>query len=221
MKDSLHTILCQSQLVDRFTDYLVAVSGGVDSMVLLHLLKTKGYRIRAAHCNFNLRGEDSNRDEQFVRAFCKEYAIPLEVVHFETEKVAQEKHWSIEMTARELRYAWFEEQRQKYSCARILVAHHADDAIETFFLNLIRGCGLRGLQGMPAQNGFVARPLLKAKRSDIEAYAQQESLDFCQDVTNADTIYRRNYIRHTLLPLFQDLTPNFQQTMLDNLQLYH
>lgn len=217
MKKQLQTVVIQSQLLDRFKKHLVAVSGGVDSIVLLHLLKSMGYDVIAAHCNFHLRADDSNRDQKYVESFCKQYAIDLTSIDFDTSSYAQEHGISIEMAARELRYDWFEKERQRFHCESVVVAHHADDAIETFFLNIARGSGIKGIQGMPYQNGKVVRPLLKASRSMIEKYAQLCALDFCEDVTNADTKYKRNHIRHQVVPSFEEMNPQFRQTMLDNL----
>jgi tRNA(Ile)-lysidine synthase len=217
MKKQLQTVVLQSQLLDRFKKHLIAVSGGVDSIVLLHLLKEMGYDIVAAHCNFHLRGEDSNRDQEYVQSFCKKHSIECTFVDFDTTLYAQDKGISIEMAARELRYEWFEKERIRLHCESIVVGHHADDAIETFFLNIARGSGIKGIQGMPYQNGKVVRPLLKASRSMIEKYASYYALDFCEDITNADTKYKRNHIRHQVVPAFEEMNPHFRQTMLDNL----
>ena len=146
---------------------ILALSGGIDSMVLADLLLKTKVDFVVAHCNFHLRGEESDGDEQFVRDFTEKRGIQCFVKHFDTEKYATEKGVSIEMAARDLRYAWFEELRQQLGYDKIVVAHHADDQAETFFINLLRGAGLRGLKGMQPKNGVIIRPLLWASREQI------------------------------------------------------
>ena len=146
---------------------IVALSGGADSVALLHILLHLGYRCMAVHCNFHLRGNESMRDEEFVRSLCNNLNVPLEVVDFDTEEYAKEKAISIEMAARELRYAYFEEKRNKEKAAAIAVAHHKDDCAETMLLNMIRGTGIKGLHGILPKNGYIIRPLLCLERSEI------------------------------------------------------
>lgn len=174
---------------------LVALSGGADSVALLDILLRLGYDCRAVHCNFHLRGAESDRDEQFVRRMCEERGTVLRVQHFQTSEYAKEKGLSIEMAARALRYAWFEEERMAEDCMAIAVAHHANDQAETLLLNLQRGAGLRGIEGMHAKNGKVVRPLLCVTREDIMAYLTLRHLPHVEDSTNSDTAYRRNAIR--------------------------
>ncbi|MBR6285761.1 MAG: tRNA lysidine(34) synthetase TilS, partial [Bacteroidaceae bacterium] len=146
---------------------VVALSGGADSVCLLRLLSRMGYRLIAAHCNFHLRGEESSRDEQFVRALCRRMGIELFVAQFDTRAYASERHVSIEMAARELRYEWFERLRTEQGAACVAVAHHEDDVAETVLLNLVRGTGVQGVSGMSYKNGAIIRPMLDVSRKDI------------------------------------------------------
>lgn len=198
---------------------LVALSGGADSVALLRLLVGMGYSCEAAHCNFHLRGEESNRDETFVRNLCSTLNVPLFVRHFDTVKIANEQRISIEMAARDLRYAWFEELRIERHAAVIAVAHHKDDSVETFLLNLLRGTGINGLLGIRSVNGFVVRPLLCVSRTDILAYLEKIGQAFVIDSTNLQDEYTRNQIRLNLLPLMQRINPSVQDTIM-NATLY-
>lgn len=196
---------------------LVGVSGGIDSVVLVDLLYHAGLAFAVAHCNFNLRGEESNLDEAFVRALAIRYDKPYFYKSFDTKTVAIEKGISIEMAARDLRYAWFEDIRHSYHYDWIVVAHHRDDQIETFFLNLARGTGISGLTGMKVINGRVVRPLLFATRKEIEKYAIEEFLDYRDDSSNSHTDFQRNKIRHLVLPLMEELNPSFREGMQDTI----
>ena len=197
---------------------ILALSGGIDSMVLADLLLKSKADFVVAHCNFHLRGEESNGDEQFVREFAERNALRLFVKHFETEAFAKQQGISIEMAARDLRYAWFEELRQQLGYDKIVVAHHADDQAETFFINLLRGAGLRGLKGMQPQNGDIIRPLLWASREQIHQYAVENNITWRVDHTNAETIYLRNKIRNQLLPVFDELHPEAHQGLYKSLE---
>ena len=192
---------------------LVALSGGCDSVALAHILVKLGYCVEAAHCNFHLRGEESHRDELFVRNLCQQWGIALHVKHFQTEEYATQRGISIEMAARELRYAWFEELRAEGKIAGIAVAHHQDDNAETLLLNLSRGAGLRGLTGMKFCNGYVFRPLLDISRRDIEQYLLSQGIEFVTDSTNADTKYKRNLIRCQILPRLGEINTSISQTL--------
>ena len=200
---------------------LVALSGGADSVALLRLLVTMGYSCEAAHCNFHLRGEESDRDEAFVRDFCSALNVSLFVQHFDTAKVANEQHISIEMAARDLRYAWFEELRRERQAAVIAVAHHKDDSVETFLLNLLRGTGINGLLGIRPVNGFVVRPLLCVSRAEILAYLEKIGQTFVTDSTNLQDEYTRNQIRLNLLPLMQRINPSVQDTIINTTLYLH
>ena len=197
---------------------ILALSGGIDSMVLADLLLKAKVEFVAAHCNFHLRGEESDGDEKFVREYSEKHGIQCFVKHFDTEKCATENSVSIEMAARDLRYTWFEELRQQLGYDKIAVAHHADDQAETFFINLLRGAGLRGLKGMQPQNGVVIRPLLWASREQIHQYAVENQITWREDHTNAETVYLRNKIRNQLLPAFDELHPEARQGLYKSLE---
>ena len=176
MKQKVAQYIAQKQLLKPGDRVLVALSGGADSVALLRILLALGYDCEAAHCNFHLRGEESDRDEDFVCRLCKEQHVALHTAHFDTAREAARRHISIEMAARELRYAWFEELRLARRANAIAVAHHRDDSAETFLLNLLRGTGINGLQGIRPRNGYLIRPLLCADRQEITAYLQRISL---------------------------------------------
>ena len=163
-------------VIDHGKPVLVAISGGADSVALLHVLVRSGYECVAAHCNFHLRGEESDSDEAFVRSFCGTLGVPLHVAQFDTKAYASQKHISIEMAARDLRYDWFFSLLDELKIPVVAVAHHADDAAETFFLNLTRGTGVRGLAGMKSVQGRVVRPLLSVSRHEIELIARPMGL---------------------------------------------
>lgn len=195
---------------------LVGVSGGADSVVLLNILLKMGYKCVVAHCNFHLRGEESNRDEKFVENLTKEYNLLYKKIDFDTVGYAKSNKISIEMAARDLRYSWFEKMAAETKCTSIAVAHHADDSIETVLLNMIRGTGLKGLTGIEPRNGKVVRPLLCCNRDEVEDYAEKYKIHFVTDSTNAANDYSRNKIRNVLLPLMAEINPSIKQTMVDN-----
>ncbi len=202
------------QLFSKADKVLVALSGGADSVALLHLLVALGYQCEAAHCNFHLRGEESDRDEQFVRQLCARLHVPLHTEGFDTRQKAREQRISIEMAARELRYTWFEELRQACGAAVVAVAHHRDDSVETFLLNLIRGTGINGLRGIRPKNGTVVRPLLCLSRDEITCYLAHIGQPYVTDSTNLQDEYTRNKIRLNLLPLMQEINPSVKESIL-------
>lgn len=197
--------------------YILALSGGIDSMVLADMLLKSKTDFVLAHCNFHLRGEESDGDEQFVREFAERNGLTLYVKQFDTMAYAKEHGVSIEMAARELRYAWFEELRQQLNYDKIAVAHHADDQLETFFINLLRGAGLRGLKGMQPVNGHVIRPLLDVSRAEIQQYAEEHQLQWREDHTNAETLFLRNKIRHELLPVIDSISKEGRTSILKSI----
>ena len=192
---------------------LVALSGGADSVALLRVLLQLGYRCEAAHCNFHLRGAESDRDEAFVVRLCETLRVPLHKVDFQTKEYAAERGISIEMAARELRYAWFESLLPVCGARVIAVAHHRDDSVETFLLNLVRGTGIKGLRGIAAVNGRVVRPMLGVSRADILDYLEALQQDYVTDSTNLVDEYMRNKIRLNVLPLLRELNPSVDDTL--------
>ena len=196
---------------------ILALSGGIDSMVLANLLLKAKAQFVLAHCNFHLRGEESDGDEQFVREFAERNGLTLYVKQFETEQYAAEHKLSIEMAARDLRYAWFEELRRELGYDNIAVAHHADDQLETFFINLFRGAGIRGLKGMQPINGNIIRPLLNTSREEIHQYAIENGIQWREDHTNAETQFLRNKIRHELLPVIDGISKEGRASILKSI----
>ena len=196
---------------------LLAVSGGRDSVTLFDLMCRAGFNIGVAHCNFNLRPGDCDRDEAFVRDLAAAHSVPCHVAHFDTLAFAKQQGLSVEEAARLLRYRFFEELRSSEGYDLIATAHHRDDSIETFFINLLRGTGIGGLHGIPVRNGAIVRPLLSYGRDEIDAYVSQQSLAFVDDYTNAQTLYLRNRIRHQLMPLLREISPSFDSVMEDNI----
>ena len=193
--------------------YLVALSGGADSVALLLALLDMGVRVEAVHCNFHLRGEESDRDEQFCKDLCSKYNVELHLVHFDTREYAALHHVSIEMAARDLRYAYFERLHSDIGAEAICVAHHRDDSVETVLLNLVRGTGLRGLRGIQPKNGNIVRPLLCVSRDDIECFLDSLGQDYVTDSTNLHDDVKRNKIRLDVLPLLETLNPDVRQSI--------
>ncbi len=196
---------------------LLAVSGGVDSMVMLSVFVRLHYNIGVAHCNFHLRGEESDGDTEMVLNECERLGIPCHIQHFDTEAEMERTGDSMEMAARRLRYEWFNELCRNEGYKVIAVAHHTNDSIETFFINLLRGTGLRGLTGINRQYGKVVRPLLYASRKDILEYAKQNHIPYREDSSNLSKKYLRNKIRLGLLPMLQEINPRFTALMRGNI----
>jgi len=192
---------------------LIAVSGGLDSVVLTHHCHELQLNIALAHCNFNLRGDESDTDEQFVIQLAEDLNLEVFVESFETEAYAKSNKLSTQMAARKLRYDWFHELAEQLKFDYILTAHHADDNLETFLINLSRGTGLDGLTGIPEINGNVVRPLLKFSREDIEFYAKENQLKWREDSSNASAKYLRNKLRHELIPKFKEIDPQLLESL--------
>ena len=190
---------------------LIATSGGLDSMVLVDLLKQLPYQIAIAHCNFQLRGIESFEDQKFVQEYAEEQKIPFFTTIFDTKAFAKEYQLSTQVAARELRYNWFYELLETNKYDYILTAHHADDNLETFIINLSRGTGLEGLCGIPTQNEKVIRPLLVYPRAEMEAYADLHQVLWREDSSNASDTYLRNKIRHEIVPVLKENLPNLMQ----------
>ncbi|MDO4695292.1 MAG: tRNA lysidine(34) synthetase TilS [Porphyromonas sp.] len=199
---------------------IVGLSGGADSVAMMELLSRVGQlRIIAAHCNFHLRGEESDRDQIFVETMMdtRWNTHRLEVKHFDTLSYSKEHKISIEMAARELRYSWFEELRQGYNASHIIVGHHLNDQVETVLLNLIRGTGGVGLLGMQKINGYIYRPLLETSKDEILLFLRERRLSYISDSSNEDDMFRRNYLRINVLPMLCKLNPNFYENMKQSL----
>lgn len=206
----------QHNLLNSNDLYIVALSGGADSVALLLFLDEMGYQVHAAHCNFHLRGAESDRDEAFCESLCLQKNIPFHRIHFDTLTYAETHHVSVEMAARELRYGYFEQLRKDIGASGICVAHHRDDSVETVLLNLIRGTGLRGLTGIQPRRGYILRPLLCVSRQEIEQYLQVKGQSYVTDSTNLETEVQRNVVRLKVLPLLETINPavanNIQRT---------
>jgi len=200
---------------------LIAISAGIDSVVLLHLLHSLKFNISLAHCNFQLRGKESDKDEAFVRKLAKELKVPIFTQSFETAGYANKQKLSIQLAARELRYKWFEEVLKINGLDFVLTAHHADDDLETFLINTTRGTGLDGLTGIPERNGNILRPLLPFSRTQIEQYAKEKGITWREDQTNLEINYLRNKIRHKIIPVLKEINPALLssfKTTLENLK---
>ena len=188
---------------------LVATSGGLDSMVLVDLLLKQNFQMAIAHCNFQLRGLESFEDQKFIENFAAKNNIPVFITQFDTKSFAEDYKLSTQVAARELRYNWFYELLETENYDYILTAHHADDNLETFLINLSRGTGIEGLTGIPQQNEKIIRPLLAFSRNEIEAYANENQIEWREDSSNASDKYLRNKIRHNIVPLLKELNPEF------------
>lgn len=208
MKNTVRAYIEKQQMLTGNEPVLVGFSGGADSVALLSLLVQLDYPCMALHCNFHLRGEESDRDERFAEETAHSFGVPFYKIDFDTVSYAADHHLSIEMAARELRYNWFEEMRRQLGAQAIAVAHHRDDSVETVLLNLIRGTGIRGMGGIRPKNGYVIRPLLPVSRSEILAWLEEQHLSFVTDSTNLSDAYTRNFIRLRVVPLLEELNPS-------------
>lgn len=206
--------------IDKNDKILVAVSGGEDSVVMLDMLAKANIQCVVAHCNFQLRGEDSNKDEIFVKNLAKKYGFKFFVVRFDTRKYAKKQKISIEMAARNLRYKWFEKIRTENNCKYIATAHHQNDSVETVLLNLTRGTGLRGLTGIPLKNRHIVRPILHLTKNQISEYVQKNNLQFRTDKTNFENKHNRNKIRNQIIPLFETINPAFAKNISENIERF-
>ncbi|HMU47767.1 MAG TPA: tRNA lysidine(34) synthetase TilS, partial [Chitinophagaceae bacterium] len=220
LADKFITTIKKQDLFSSKDKLLLAVSGGVDSVVLCELCKQAGYNFSMAHCNFQLRGAESDRDELFVRELAKKHKIKIEVKKFDTEKYATENKISVQEAARKLRYDWFAELigGQKETC--LLTAHHADDNIETLLMNFFRGTGLHGLTGIPAKTSYIRRPLLDFRKEELISFARENKLDFVEDSSNLSSKYTRNFFRNELLPAISKVFPEVNQNLADNIDRF-
>src|SRR5215207_4600033 len=213
----------QHELLPLQGKLLVAVSGGVDSVVACELSHQEGLPFAIAHCNFGLRGEESDRDAHFVTNLARKYGVALFLRNFETQEYADEQSISIQESARALRYQWFAQLRAEKGCAYTLIAHHADDNIETVLMNFFRGTGMQGLTAIPPINllqAKIIRPLLHVRRNRIEEFARLHHLSWVEDSSNASSKYTRNFFRNDLLPSIRSVFPQVEENILDNIERF-
>ncbi|HQQ94469.1 MAG TPA: tRNA lysidine(34) synthetase TilS [Bacteroidia bacterium] len=206
----------ESGLFHKGQRLLLAMSGGVDSVVLAHLLKRGDFDFEIAHCNFQLRGHESLKDEKFCRKLAADLNTPVHIRKFDTKAFSLKHKLSLQLAARELRYNWFEDLLNTKGFDVLLTAHHANDSFETQLINLVRGTGLKGLRGIPQQNGRIVRPLLIFTRDDIERYAKAEKIPYREDLSNREEKYDRNFIRLRVIPLLKELNPSLEQGAIAN-----
>lgn len=207
LSDSVAKYIEIHRLLDHKATYIVALSGGADSVALLLMMKELGYNVEAAHCNFHLRGQDSDDDEAFCKSLCHKENIHLHIAHFDTQTYASLHHVSIEMAARDLRYGYFGQLRKDIGAEAVCVAHHQEDNAETVLLNLVRGTGLKGLTGMQPRNGNIIRPMLSVTRKDIEDYLAARKQDYRTDKSNFTDDVKRNRIRLDVMPELNKMNP--------------
>ena len=219
MKNKVQKFISEKSLFIREEKLILGISGGADSVCLMHVFLELGYSFELAHCNFNLRGEESDADEYFVKDLAKEHQLKVHIKQFDTLVYAAENKISTQMAARDLRYAWFEKLRIKSKAKYLAIAHHANDDVETFFINLVRGSGLKGFLGIKEKNNAIVRPLLSVSRLEIEQYLKDRGLVFREDSSNASVKYLRNKIRHELIPLLAQMNPSIQQTVNDEMRI--
>lgn len=212
--------ITKNNLFNKKDKLLVAFSGGVDSVVLVDLLHKAGYTIELAHCNFQLRGQEAKDDTAFCESFAKTMNVPLHVIYFDTKTYAAEHKLSIQMAARELRYNWFKQLKAEHHFDYILTAHHANDNVETLLVNLIRGTGIKGLLGVPEKQHFMVRPLLFATKEEIRDYALEHKLQCREDSSNQEVKYKRNFIRHQIVPELKKLNPAIEETIHTSVQFF-
>jgi len=208
----------QNGLFERNGTLLAAVSGGMDSVLMVHLLRSSGYSFAIAHCNFQLRGHEANSDQEFCKELANQHQVPFHTINFNTQQYAADNKISIQMAARELRYAWFEQIRQQHNYTAIALAHHQNDTIETILLNLVRGTGIAGLHGILPKNGFLVRPLLFLSRDEIEKLIKTNGYKYVEDSSNASVKYTRNKLRHEVIPKLKELNPQLENTFESNLK---
>jgi tRNA(Ile)-lysidine synthase len=213
MLEEFRTYIEENDLLNQSDRILLAVSGGIDSMVMAYLFTAIKADIAIAHCNFNLRGSESDKDEAFVKHYASVHKIPFFSIGFDTTGFASEKGISVQMAARELRYRWFEEIRLKNNYNYISVAHNLNDNVETFLINLTRGTGIAGLTGMKPKHKNIIRPILFASRNAIISFSDQYHIDYREDKSNAEIKYTRNKIRHVIIPHFREINPSFDTTI--------
>jgi tRNA(Ile)-lysidine synthase len=219
MLQRFRTFISRNQLFSPSSTILIAVSGGVDSVVMCELMRQARFKFAIAHCNFRLRGKESDEDEAFVRHLALAMDVPIHVKSFDTTSYAQANGLSIQMAARDLRYAWFEQLLDEFGYKYVANAHHLDDQAETFFINLLRGTGLSGLHGIMAKQGRIIRPLLFATRDEIEEFANTEGLQWREDSSNKSKKYLRNRLRHEIIPVLKKIDPAFTRNLNNTIRI--
>ncbi len=213
MLNEFNRFIAENRLIRKGDRILLAVSGGIDSMVMAHLFLKTGYDAGIAHCNFSLRAEESDKDEELVRQFASGHNLQFFTVKFNTTAYSKEKGLSIQMAARELRYNWFNQIMNDNGYDLLAVAHNLNDNIETFIINLVRGTGIAGLAGMKPITNRIIRPLLFAKRSEIALFCSENKIGYREDMSNEDTKYTRNKIRHKVIPVLMEINPSIEYTL--------
>ena len=218
MLNAFTTYIEKEKLFSETDTILLTVSGGIDSVVLCELLHQTGYKFGIAHCNFKLRGKESEEDESFVKALAKRYNVSFYITDFDTSAFAKKNKLSIQAAARQLRYQWFEKVRKEFNYKYIATAHHADDSTETFFINLVRGTGISGLHGILPKQGTIIRPLLFTTKEDITTFSRKNKLEYREDSSNASDKYVRNKIRHHIIPILKEINPNFENNISESIK---
>ena len=218
MLEKFKNFVNKHQLLSAGKTCLLAVSGGLDSCVMVHLFAQAEFSFAIAHVNFQLRGAEADSDETFCRKLADQYKVPFHSIQFDTKAIAQERKTSIQLAARSLRYEWFAQLHSQHSYTCTATAHHANDSIETFLYNFSKGTGLKGLLGVPIKNDNIIRPMLFASRAEIEAFAEAENLEWREDSSNADDKYQRNKIRQHVVPILKDINPALEKTSIHTFQ---
>ncbi len=220
MHKQFKTHIHKNSLFTQTDKLLVAFSGGIDSVVLAHLLLKVGYNFELAHCNFKLRGQDADDDTEFCKTFSEKINCSLHLNYFDTSEFAVTEKLSIQMAARKLRYDWFRVLVQRHNFKYILTAHHASDNVETLLINLVRGTGIKGLKGINEKYKQIVRPLLYATKTEINHYAIENDLQYRTDGSNAEIKYKRNYIRHEIVPALKKMNPSFEETLINSIVVF-
>ncbi len=217
-EQKLSDFIADNQLFTTNDSLLLAISGGVDSVVMSAALCRLGYAVTLAHVNYQLRGSESDGDEQFVRQLAEKLNVKLFVQRFDTQQQAKNNKQGIQETARKLRYEWFGALQKQYGFTHILTAHHLSDALETSLYQLVKGCGIKGIRGIPLRQGAVVRPMLAFSRVEIVQYAHASHLQWREDSSNTSNYYTRNFIRHQIVPLLEKINPSVVQGFADTHQ---
>lgn len=217
MQKEFQQFIDSNNLCSNKNRLLLGISGGIDSICMFHLFRQLEFPIGIAHCNFQLRESESDQDEEFVKNLANQYDVPFFTIKFNTKEFAENEGISIQMAARDLRYDWFEEIREKHNYDYITIAHNRDDVVETFLINLTRGSGIKGLTGIKPKSGNTIRPLLYASRNEISEFIDKHNLKYREDSSNSSVKYSRNLIRHEIIPLFEKINSGFRETVIENI----